>query len=274
MTRCRWVTLLAVIGVLPARAQVALTRSEQTLVNFGFATQLGSGVYTVSGRTLQIYRLPFGYTLKAATESAVGVKLTLPVTLGFYDFKLRDVAEAGLPRHIDALSFVPGVTFSIPVRPGWRLEPFIEAGVSKAGDAQADAYVYAGGLRSLYNFDMRGFACLFYNNLTYAGVNFRATAASDRFIRLQSALTARRPFTRDSKGDYLIYALHEYYIDQPTGAVDGLESRGSSVQYEFGITFGTTSTQRIWRIPIPRVGIGYRFGSQLEVYRLVFGAPY
>jgi len=140
MTPCRWLVLLALIAALPARAQVVLTRSEQVLVNFGFATQLGSGVYTVSGRTLQIYRLPFAYALEAAQESGIGVKLTLPVTLGFYDFKLRDVADTGLPRHVDALSFVPGVTFSIPVRPGWRLEPFVEAGISKAGDAQADAY--------------------------------------------------------------------------------------------------------------------------------------
>jgi len=46
-----------------------LTSSEQSVINFGFATQLGSGVYSVSGRTLQVYRLPFGYTFPAADES-------------------------------------------------------------------------------------------------------------------------------------------------------------------------------------------------------------
>jgi hypothetical protein len=269
-----WSVLLAVICVLPARAQTALTRDEQNLVNFGFATQLGSGVYAVSGRTLQIYRLPFSYTLQSNDEHKVGVELTLPVTVGFYDFKLRDVAQATLPNHVDSVSFVPGVTFSFPVLPTWRLEPFLEAGISETGDPQSDANVYAGGLRSLYTFGAQRFAWLLYNDIVYAGLDFRGSAGSDDFTRLRTALTARRPFTRESTADYLLYAMHEYYIDQPHGTVYGPKSGGSSVQYEFGITFGTTPARRVWRVPLPRVGIGYRFGSNIEVFRLVLGSPY
>ena len=44
-----------------AQAQSLLSGDEQNVVNFAFATQLGSGVYSVSGRTLQIYRLPFSH---------------------------------------------------------------------------------------------------------------------------------------------------------------------------------------------------------------------
>jgi hypothetical protein len=46
------------------------------------------------------------------------------------------------------------------------------------------------------------------------------------------------------------------------------------MQYEFGITFGWREPRRLWNIPLPRVGIGYRFGSSLDVVRIVFGAPY
>jgi hypothetical protein len=270
-----WSVLLALIGALPASAQqVALTRSEQNLVNFGFATQLGSGVYVVSGRTMQIYRLPFGYTLKSTDESRFGVEFTLPVTLGFYDFKLQDTAEAKLPHHIDALSFVPGVTLSFVVLPSWQLQPFIEAGISKAGDAQADAWVYSGGLRSLYTFGGGGFDFLLRNEIVYAGLDARGAAGSDDFVRLQNTLTARRPFTRESKGDYLIYVMQEFYADQPQAAVDSPQQSGSSVQYEIGVTFGTTETRHIWGIPLPRVGIGYRFGAHLDVFRLVIGSPF
>ena len=65
--------LAVVIAVLPAPeralAQAALRASEEQLVNYAYATQLGSGVYDISGRTLQIYRLPFGYTFRSRPES-------------------------------------------------------------------------------------------------------------------------------------------------------------------------------------------------------------
>ncbi len=255
-------------------AQELLSGDEQNVVNFAFATQLGSGVYSVSGRTLQIYRLPFSHTLKSTDDSGFGIKLTLPVTLGFFDFELQDVANGAIPSHVDALSFVPGLTLSFEAQPDWLLEPYVEAGISRAGDVDADAKVYAVGLASLYEFDGQGFDWLLRNDLTLAGVDLDGTAGSDRFARLQTVLTARRPFSRESRVDYLVYALNEYYIDQPDGPVDSADQGGNSVQYEIGITLGTTETMRIWRVPLPRIGIGYRFGSNLDVFRIVFGAPF
>jgi hypothetical protein len=37
---------------------------------------------------------------------------------------------------------------------------------------------------------------------------------------------------------------------------------------------GATERWRLWGIPLPRVGLGYRFGEGLSVYRLVLGSPY
>lgn len=272
----RWlaVALLAATLAPPALAQELLSGDEQNLVNFAFATKLGSGVYAVSGRTLQIYRLRFGYTLQSADEANFGIALTLPVTFGFYDFELQDVADGKLPTSVDSLSFVPGLKLVFEPRPDWNLEPFVEAGLSRARDADADAWVYAGGLRSLYEFDGPGFKGMLYNELGYAGADFRGTSRSDHFTRLQTALTARRPFTRGSKVDYLVYAMNEIYVGQPGGPVDSAAQRGSAVQYEIGITLGTTETRRVWGVPLPRVGIGYRFGSSLDVIRVVFGTPY
>ncbi len=48
----------------------------------------------------------------------------------------------------------------------------------------------------------------------------------------------------------------------------------SSVQYEIGLTLGTTEPRRVWGMPVPRVGIGYRFGSNLDVFRIVIGTPF
>ena len=257
-----------------AQAQSLLSADEQNVVNFAFATQLGSGVYSVSGRTLQIYRLPFSLELRSTDDSDFGIKLTLPVTFGFFDFELQDVANGAIPTDVDALSFVPGLTLSFKARPDWLLEPYVEAGISRARDVDANAKVYAVGLASLYEFDGQGFDWLLRNDLTFAGVDLDETAGSDRFARLQTVLTARRPFNRESRVDYLVYAMNELYFDQPDGPVDSAGQNGNSVQYEIGFTLGTTETRRVWNVPLPRVGIGYRFGSNLDVYRIVFGAPF
>jgi hypothetical protein len=266
--------LLGTTPVTMAGAQSLLSRDEQNVANFAFATQLGSGVYSVSGRTLQIYRLPFSHTLKSTEDSGFAIELTLPVTFGFYDFELQDVANARIPTNVDALSFVPGLTLAFGLQPGWTLEPYVEAGIARARDAEADSNVYAAGLRSLYGFDRQGFDWLLRNDMVFAGVDVRGAERTNRFARFQTVVTARRPFARRSRVDYLVYALNDYYVDQPDGPVDSAIRGGSPVQFEVGITLGTREPRRIWHIPVPRVGIGYRFGSDLEVFRIVIGTPY
>lgn len=267
-------TALLVAAQVPmAHAQSLLSGDEQNVVNFAFATQLGSGVYSVSGRTLQIYRLPFRLDVKPAGNSGVGVALTLPVTFGFYDFELQDVANGDIPTDVDALSFVPGVALSFFAAPRWVLEPYAEAGISKARDVDADSTVYSAGIASLYEFEGRGFEWTLRNDLTFAGVDLQG-AESDHFTRFQTVLSARRPVVRGSRIDYLVYALNDYYVDQPDGPIDSAGRHGNSLQYELGITLGTTETRRVWRVPLPRVGIGYRFGPELEAWRIVFGTPW
>ena len=92
-----------------AHGQALLRSSEQEVIDFAFASQLGSGVYSMSGRTLQVYRLPFGYEFDHAADARVRPRLTLPVTLGFLDFEPIDVVHTGLPESVVSLSFVPGL---------------------------------------------------------------------------------------------------------------------------------------------------------------------
>ena len=272
--RCRLIALLAVTLSPIACAQTLLSGDDQNVVNFAFATQLGSGVYSVSGRTLQIYRLPFRHELKSASDSDLGVVLTLPVTFGFYDFELQDVANGDIPTSVDAISFVPGLELVFEVKSDWSLSPYVEAGFSKARDVDADIAVYSGGLVSLYEFGNQEIDWQLRNDLTFAGVDLHGPGGSSHFTRFQSVVTARRPISARLGLDGLAYALNDYYVDQPDGPVDSADRRGDSLQYEVGLTLGTSETRRVWGIPLPRVGIGYRFGSDLDAWRIVFGTPY
>ena len=48
----------------------------------------------------------------------------------------------------------------------------------------------------------------------------------------------------------------------------------SADQWEFGVTIGTVSPAYLWKVPVPRIGLGYRFGRDLSVVRLVFGSAF
>jgi hypothetical protein len=260
-----------------AHAQTPLTRSEQAFIDFGFANQLGSGVYTMSGRTLQVYRLPFGYEFDQDTDARVRAKLTLPVTLGFLDFEAADVVHTGLPDTLDSLSFVPGLTLEVRISPRWRLEPFVEAGIASDRTSDLDQRIYAAGLRSLYDLAHGATDWQLYDELIYAGVEQRSLDHTDDFTRLRVGVTARRPFDVAGNGrraDYLVYGFADAFLDTPESPLNGEEGGGGDTQLELGVTFGATEPIRLWRVPLPRIGLGYRFGDGLSVYRLVFGAPF
>jgi hypothetical protein len=267
---------LACVGVA-AHAQTPLTRAEQDVIDFGFATQLGSGVYTMSGRTLQIYKLPFGYEFDHAEDARIRVRLTFPVTLGFLDFEAIDVVESGLPDSLDSLSFVPGLQLDVPISPDWVLQPFVEAGVARDRTSDLDERIYAAGLRSLYEVARGATQWQLYDELLYANVEQRSLDHSNDFTRLRLGITARRPFDVAGDGrraDYLVYGFSDVFLDTPDSLLEGEEGGGGDPQFELGITFGTTEPRSVWRIPLPRIGLGYRFGDGLSVYRLVFGTPF
>jgi hypothetical protein len=261
----------------PAGAGPGLTRSEQAVINFGFATQLGSGIYTLSGRTLQVYRLPLGYTLPVEDGARVRPRITLPLTLGFIDFKPVDVVEEGLPERVDSVSFVPGIALDIALREDWTLEPFAEAGIARDRSSEADQRVYATGLRSRYDFGRNAVDWQLYNEWLYVVVDQDAASGSDDFTRLRMGGTGRRPFDLERSGrrpDFETYGLAEAIIDPPAGPAGSRRQDAVAMQYEVGITLGATEPLRLWRIKLPRVGFGYRFGEGVSVYRIVFGSPY
>jgi hypothetical protein len=260
-----------------AAAGRTLTRSEQAVINFGFATQLGSGIYSISGRTLQVYRLPFAYAPPADEDARVRPRITLPLTLGFVDFKPRDVVETGVPERIDSLSFVPGVALHIAVREDWELEPFAEAGIARDQASEADQNVYAAGLRSRYGFGDGPTDWQLYNELVHVVVQQDSLDRTDDFTRFRVGTTARRPFDTersDRRADVESYGLVEVVLDPPGGPASSRPRGGAAMQYEVGFTLGATEPLRVWGVKLPRVGFGYRFGEGLSVYRVVFGSPY
>jgi hypothetical protein len=253
-----------------------LRQSQQPIANYSFASQLGAGVYGIDGRTVQIYRLPFDWTLRPPTEERVGWDLSLPVTLGFFGYRVQDIVEEGPPRHVDTYSFMPGLEVSRLFGPQWRVGAFAELGVASVPTDSSANLIYALGGRARRMFPLGSYNVRYACELLFAGSQVDKHA-DDTMVRVTNGLDALRRTHMSVRGevvDFGPYALSEWFPKRPNAPVGGAGPPMSALQWEVGMTIGTDGTAYLWGIPLPRIGLGYRFGQDLSAVRLVFGAAF
>ena len=275
-----------VLCLLVSQATLAQTptavqqdRSVGTSINYVFATDLGSGVYELDGRILQIYQLTYEKALREATQDRFGIKLDVPVTVGFFNFKTRDVLELKLPSRVDSFSVVPGVQLDYLLPGDWHLQPYVRAGFSVASSS-VDGWLYGTGLRVERQSEVGGWTRLERAELAIAGVDYRQDVPSDRFVRLRQGLDFTRPigwrFGDSHVVELGLYGIFDLVIDSPDVPVAGTNVRagGQSIQAEFGFTFATRPRYKIWHFNMPRLGFGYRLAGDLSAWRFVIGEPF
>lgn len=268
--------LLAIIASPVLYGADAATRADQRFTSYAYAHEFGSGVYDFNGRTLQVYGLPFGWTAREPGEDRTGLRLRLPITLGFLDFRATDVLEIGLPDQVDSASFVPGVELEYVVAERWRLLPYAQAGWSIASESDVETDLLGAGIRAEHVFAAGAFEVLYAGVATYSRVAYDDDSLpDDDFLRLRSGLEFKRN-TGFSLGnhpiEYGLFATIDVYVDPPTGPTTGTDV--PRTQLETGVVFGARPAWKIWRIPLPRVGLSYRFAGDLSSVRFVLGAPF
>lgn len=243
-------------------------------ISYVFATDLGSGVYDLDGRTLQIYRFNFKHDLRETREGQLGVRIRVPVTAGFFDFNPLDVIESGPPTRIDSLGVVPGLEFDHLLKNDWHLVPYVRAGFSVASSS-VDGWLFGTGVRLEKRDEVAGWDRFLRSELAYAGVNYRDDAPNDEFLRLRQGADFTRvvgPAWRERRLEIGGYGIFDYVADPPTVPVEG--GRQRPVQAEFGVTFATQPRLKVWRLSLPRLGVGYRVAGDLSAWRVVIGAPF
>jgi hypothetical protein len=277
LTRAGLALLLAV-GSCGAYAQTPAERQEDEAVgasiNYVFATDLGSGVYDLDGRTLQIYQLTYRHDLREATPETFGARFELPVTFGFFDFKPVDVLSEGIPTRVDSFSVVPGFALDYVLPDDWHLIPYARAGFSVASSS-VDGWLYGAGLRAERSSDWHGWDAFARSELAYAGVNYRDDVPNDQFLRLRQGFDLRHGMgwkIRDREAELGLYAIFDVIVDPPSAPVRG--KTGQSIQAEFGFTLSTRPRYRVWRFDVPRLGFGYRLAGTLSGWRFVIGKPF
>ena len=251
--------------------------ADTQYANFAFASEIGSGVYQISGSTITVYTFQPGYILRNAEPNGgrPGIRLIFPFTVGFFNFDTKDLLHLELPSSIGALSFEPGVELDYWITDGWDLYPYVKAGGTVASTAEVNAIIYGTGLRSDYRFDALGSFGLWRATLAYAAAHYHGDLSKESFTRLRDGVELRRKLDltwRSRSVEISPYAILDVYFNAPSGPSSGIAPR--TLQYELGLMMGVTPRWVILGVPVPRLGIGYREAGVLSGWRLVLGDPF
>jgi hypothetical protein len=277
----RWplpAALLLLLASGRCAAQSPDAREDEAIgesINYVFATELGSGVYDMAGRTLQIYRYTWRRELREIRPDQTGIRFVLPVTAGFFDFTPFDVVSNGPPTRVDSFSVVPGFEADYLLPGGWHLIPYARAGFSVASSS-VDGWLFGAGLRAEQRSDFHGWDALVRTELAYAGVQYRHETPDDQFVRLRQGFDATRGLgwrLRGREVELGLYAVFDVITDPPTVPLANAEN-APPMQSEFGFTFASRPRIKVWRFDLPRLGFGYRLAGELSTWRFVIGVPF
>lgn len=268
----RIIGLMALAAAAPAWP--AEDRAAITTINHAFATELGTGVYDIGGRSIFVVRVAPEHVLREPEGSRPGVRLVLPVAAGSFDFNPFDRLQPDVPERIDSFSLMPGVAFDFPRDGGWMLTPWLRAGASFSA-GHSDGRLFGAGLRLAWAGELGGLKVDRLHELVLAAVDYHGNIPGDRFLRLRNGFDLRATAFKATPSRQLVaglYAIADIVTDPPE--VPDEVGEQSVMQIELGVTFNTEPRPRIGRWRWPRLGFGYRLAGDFSGWRIVFGAPF
>ena len=266
--------LLLAGGAAFAQAPAGEDEAVGQSINYVFATDLGSGLYDLGGRSLQIYRFTWDHDFRAPEKGSPGLRFVLPVTAGFFDFNPVDVISQGPPTRVDSFSVVPGLELDYLLPDDWHLIPYVRAGFSVASSS-VDGWLWGTGVRAEHHADFHGWDAFARTDLAIAGVRYRHQTPDDEFVRVRQGFDLTRGVgwrIRRHEVELGLYAVFDLVIDPPTAPV--ANGRQVPIQAEFGFTISSRPRVKLWKFDAPRVGFGYRLAGELSAWRIVLGVPF
>ncbi|MDX1389840.1 MAG: hypothetical protein R3344_11660, partial [Acidobacteriota bacterium] len=198
--------------------------------------------------------------------------------LGFFNYKPQDIIEGILPEQVGSVSVLPGVGFRMNLTDNWRLEPFLDLGAGWSSEENGAIPILGTGAYSRAEFPTKRSKIILWNRLVYARAFTidQQPAPDDDFILFETTPEYRLPFAQIKKHgiDTGVYISNEAYIGRVFVRRPGGRTVDLRWRWEAGFTFGTVEPHRFWKIPVPRVGLGYRWGDLGEGIRVLMSFSY
>jgi hypothetical protein len=277
-----WRQRLSFIGLFLAAvcnvdAQTSTVEDDQQLFNWYYAAIFGTGVYSAGDRTVAVLQLPLSISLRERSEKQWGLRLKLPVSLGFYDFEFGDLVDQGLPDRVGTISVLPGLELDKYITPRWLLRPYLAAGVGWELGGEESAWIYDSGVRSRFRLgDDRGTIFSLVNWLSLAG--FKPSGESRQSLSLFAigfdveAPTGKMLFGRPIVVSVL--PIYYYYFRKLNFAE--ITDPDNSVREEGEIAVSLLAEQpfRVLGINVDRIGIAIRTSAEVSGFRIFTSLPF
>lgn len=264
-------------------ATVSAEAADEPSLSFAFASQAGSGIYSVEGRVVQIYRIPVDFTIKPLDEDRTwGVSMALPLTFGFYDYKAADVLEGDLPSQVGTASLLPGVVFDVRAMKNWVLSPHVDVGAAKDFSGGNLVWVYDAGIRSVVSFPVGTWDARAGQELLWAGAAQTGNALTAWYAEAQVGFEFRHllPWTSGrSQWDIGVFAVYSHYFreDLANAAATAVTFEAPTTnayideQTELGFSFGQRPKLAWKKLSMPKLGLSTQFGDGIFGVRFVIG---
>jgi hypothetical protein len=270
--------LVACIAVIPrVNAQTRTVEDDQDLINWYYAATYGTGIYTAGDRTVGVLKIPLSRTLRDSSDDQWGVRLLLPVTLGFYDFNFDSIVENGLPDRIGTLSFVPGVEFEKHVLPRWLLKPYVTAGMGWELDGDESAVIYDAGLRSRFRLGQhRETVFSLVNWLSLAGY-YPSGGQNEPLGMFAIGVDIEVPFAGTMFGRPVVLSIlpvYYYYFSRLRFAEFNDADNKLHEQGELAFSVLAKQPFKVLGINVDRIGVAIRYNADVQGFRIFTSLPF
>lgn len=245
------------------------------LTSFAFASYLGTGFYTTSGQNVFVLQMPFEHTIVEKTDVEAGWVLNLPITIGFINFDSLQLEELPGVNDVGTITFLPGLEYQYPVTPNWTLIPFADYGFARELDATSNVLITGTGIKSYFDIYFDNAKFTLGNRLLYAREQSKDFSSASSYSLLETGLNLRlkNVFSFIDKPLYSnFYYINFYYPNNLVFFEQTPNPIKIGIEHEIGITFSNIPDFLFFENP--QIGIGVRFGNDINVYRIVFGAPF
>lgn len=243
--------------------------------NFSFSSYLGTGFYTTSGQDVFVIQLPFDFTIKEKTNTEAGIILNLPLTFGVINFDNIDLDDLPNISDVTTLTFLPGIEYQYPVTSNWTLSPFFDYGFAHDYNNSTNILVTGIGVKSYYHIPVKNAVVTLGNRFLYAREQNKNAGFNSDYTLIETGLNYR------VASDYLhdggsifnnLYYIIFYYPDSLVFLEQTNNPIRIGIEHEIGITFSNLPS--FWLFEKTQLGFGVRRGNGIDVYRIIFGAPF
>jgi hypothetical protein len=273
--KCMFYWLIALMIVGSSVSGSCLAADRQNLFDWYYSAVFGTGAYRIGERDVFVVTLPSEDTWREATQDKYEVVYSLPVTIGFYDYNTESIVDLEIPTDVATLIFLPGFYYNIALSENWSIKPFANIGYGKEFAGGEEAWIYSGGVRSLYRIRDDEWRMSLGSALYYAG-NTRESKTALGFAALEVALDINHAtdWRIDDKNIYLGGYAAVYLFSSLEFVQSDQTTLELNEQYELGITVSTKGNINLLGMELERIGLAYLTSSGFRAWRLVFSFPY